>query len=90
MAVGDVIGADPGPWWFDMDGTGTKSRRFPTKTAAEEAGKAFKAEYERDPTARQLAIDAENAAKAAESANDGIDPSVLAAAYAQRMGQGRY
>ncbi|MDQ1158922.1 hypothetical protein QE385_003249 [Sphingomonas sp. SORGH_AS 950] len=85
MAVGDVMGTDPGPWWFDMDGSGTKSRRFATKTAAEEAGKAFKTEYERGPAARQAAIDAENAAKAA----DGLDASVLAAAYAQRTGQGR-
>jgi hypothetical protein len=90
MAVGEVIGSDPGPWWFDMDGNGTKSRSFATKTAADDAGKAFKAEYDRGPLARQAAIDAENAAKAAESAGGGLDPSVLAAAHAQRAGQERF
>ncbi len=43
MAIGDVIGTAPGPWWFDKDGNGTKSDKYFTiRSDAEDAGKAAK------------------------------------------------
>lgn len=39
MAIGDVIGSHPGPWWFDKDGNGTKSDEdFANESLAREAG----------------------------------------------------
>ncbi|MET3723428.1 hypothetical protein [Sphingomonas trueperi] len=87
MAVGEVIGSDPGPWFFDMDGNGTKSRRFATKAAAHKAGELFKAEYDKGGEFRQAVIKAENAAKAIESSDDG--PSLgTQAAHADWLSRG--
>ncbi len=88
MAIGDVIGSTPGPWFFDMDGNGAKSRRFPTEAAAREAGASFKAEFDKDNPARQAAIDAEEAAKIGEPQDGGLSINVLAAAYAAKLGRG--
>lgn len=86
MAIGDVIGSEPGPWWFDMDGTGTRSRRFATKGQAEDAGRAFAAEVAKGGDAKQAAIDAENAAKAAEGGGPSAETM---AAWQAMQGRGR-
>jgi hypothetical protein len=85
MAIGDVIGSEPGPWWFDMDGAGTKSRRFATKGQAEDAGRIFEAAVAKSDT-RQAAIDAENAAKAVE---DDSQSAATMAAWQAMQGRGR-
>lgn len=86
MAIGDVIGSEPGPWWFDMDGSGRKSRRFTTRGQAEDAGRAFAAEVAKGGSYKKAVIEAEETAKAAE---DDAPSAAQIAAWRASQGQGR-
>jgi len=86
MAIGDVIGKEPGPWWFDMDGSGRKSRRFATKEQADNAGRKFAAEVSKGGSFKKAVIDAEEAAIAAQ---DETSTAGQFAAWQASQGNGR-